>query len=69
MAPTPSAMAGLGARAPGFTLPDARGNRVALAEFAGAPATVVVFLCNHCPYVKHLKAALAEFAHAQALLP
>ena len=63
MALTPSTMAGLGARAPDFTLPDARGNPVALAEFAGAPATVVVFLCNHCPYVKHLKPALAEFAH------
>ena len=63
---TPSTMAGLGARAPDFTLPDARGNPVALAEFAGAPATVVVFLCNHCPYVKHLKPALAEFAHEYA---
>ena len=51
MALTPSTMAALGARAPDFTLPDARGNPVALAEFAGAPATVVVFLCNHCPYV------------------
>ena len=66
MALTPSTMAGLGARAPDFTLPDARGNPVALAEFAGAPATVVVFLCNHCPYVKHLKTALAEFAHEYA---
>ena len=66
MALTPSTMAGLGARAPDFTLPDARGNPVALAEFAGAPATVVVFLCNHCPYVKHLKPALAEFAHEYA---
>ena len=62
----PSTMAGPGARAPDFTLPDARGNPVALAEFAGAPATVVVFLCSHCPYVKHLKAALAEFAHEYA---
>lgn len=62
----PSTMAGPGARAPDFTLPDARGNPVALAEFAGAPATVVVFLCNHCPYVKHLKSALAEFAYEYA---
>ncbi|MCY4025355.1 MAG: thioredoxin family protein [Acidobacteria bacterium] len=59
---TPSTMLALGTRAPDFTLPDALGNRVALAEFAGAPATVIVFLCNHCPYVKHLKTALAEFA-------
>ena len=60
---TPSTMLALGTRAPDFTLPDAYGNPVALSEFAGAPATVVVFLCNHCPYVKHLKSALAEFAH------
>ena len=66
MALTPSTMVAIGARAPDFTLPDARGNPVALAEFAGAPATVVVFLCNHCPYVKHLKPALAEFAHEYA---
>ena len=59
---TPSTMLALGTRAPDFTLPDAYGNPVALAEFHGAPATVVVFLCNHCPYVKHLKVALADFA-------
>lgn len=60
---TPSTMLALGTRAPDFTLPDAYGNPVGLAEFAGAPATVIVFMCNHCPYVKHLKTALAEFAH------
>ena len=60
---TPSTMLDLGTRAPDFTLPDAYGNPVGLAEFAGAPATVIVFMCNHCPYVKHLKTALAEFAH------
>ena len=63
---TPSTMLELGTRAPDFTLPDAYGNPVALAEFAGAPATVVVFMCNHCPYVKHMKTALAEFAHEYA---
>ena len=63
---TPSTMLELGTRAPDFTLPDAYGNPVALAEFAGAPATVVVFMCNHCPYVKHLKTALAEFAQEYA---
>ena len=56
-------MLDLGTPAPDFTLPDAYGNQVALAEFRGAPATVIVFLCNHCPYVKHLKTALAELAH------
>ena len=39
---TPSTRAGLGARAPDFTLPDARGNPVALAEFAGAPVDTVL---------------------------
>ena len=63
---TPSTMLELGTRAPDFTLPDAYGNPVALAEFAGAPATVVVFMCNHCPYVKRLKTALAEFAQEYA---
>lgn len=63
---TASAMLPLGTQAPDFTLPDACGNPVALAEFAGAPATVIVFLCNHCPYVKHLKTALAAFAHEYA---
>ena len=45
--PTPSTMLDLGTRAPDFTLPDGYGNPVALAEFAGAPATVVIFMCNH----------------------
>jgi thiol-disulfide isomerase/thioredoxin len=34
---------------------------VSLHDFAGAPALVVAFLCNHCPYVQHLRRALAEF--------
>ena len=59
---TPSTMLDLGARAPDFMLPDANGNTIALAEFAGAPATVIVFMCNHCPFVKHLKAELTKFA-------
>ena len=59
---TPSTMLELGTVAPGFTLPDANGNRIGLVEFARAPATVIVFMCNHCPFVKHLKNELAEFA-------
>lgn len=59
---TPSTMLALGTRAPDFTLPDAHGKEVALKQPAGAPATVVIFMCNHCPYVKHLKKALATFA-------
>ena len=42
----------LGTPAPDFTLPDASGNIVSLADFAATPALVVVFMCNHCPYVQ-----------------
>ena len=44
---TPSTNAGARDAGAHFTLPDAYGNPVALAEFVGAPATVVVFMCNH----------------------
>lgn len=62
MALTPSTMLPLGTTAPDFQLPDTNGRWVALADFQGAPALVVVFMCNHCPYVKHLRAGLAQFA-------
>jgi len=52
----------LGTAAPDFHLPDTNGRRVSLADFPGAPALVVVFMCNHCPYVKHVRAGLAQFA-------
>jgi peroxiredoxin len=51
----------LGTPAPDFSLPDTAGNTVSLRDFAGAPALVVLFICNHCPYVKHIRAGLAEF--------
>jgi peroxiredoxin len=67
MALTPSTMLSLGTPAPEFTLPDTAGRQISLADFAAAPALVVVFMCNHCPYVKHLSAGLAQFAReAQA---
>lgn len=67
MVRTASTMLALGTRAPEFTLPRVEGGgAVSLREFAGAPATVVMFLCAHCPYVKHVAPALApltaEFA-------
>jgi len=62
MAVTPSSMLPLGTRAPDFSLPDTTGRLVRLADFAEAPALLVVFLCNHCPFVKHLRAGLARFA-------
>ena len=62
MALTPSTMTmPLGAKAPAFSLPNVDGRTVSLADFAGAPATVVMFICNHCPYVKHVAAGLAQF--------
>jgi len=50
----------LGTKAPDFTLPDTDGNMVSLRDFAGKDALLVMFICNHCPYVKHLKEALAK---------
>jgi peroxiredoxin len=52
----------LGTAAPDFTLPDTSGKAVALADFAKAPALLVAFICNHCPYVKHIRKGLADLA-------
>ncbi len=59
---TESTMMPLGTPAPDFALPDTDGRTVRLADFDRAPALLVVFLCNHCPYVKHIRQALAAFA-------
>jgi peroxiredoxin len=61
MALTPSTMLPLGTPAPDFALPDPAGRLVALADFQDAPGLVVVFMCNHCPYVRHLRGGLAQF--------
>jgi peroxiredoxin len=52
----------LGSEAPAFRLPDTHGKQVSLDDLADAPALLVAFICNHCPYVKHLKPGLAGFA-------
>jgi thiol-disulfide isomerase/thioredoxin len=62
MSLTPSTMLPLGESAPPFSLLDPDGKLVSLDDFADARAVVVAFICNHCPYVKHLKPALAKFA-------
>jgi len=62
MAETPSTMAPRGTLAPDFRLPDTNGRLVSLSDFAKAPALLVVFMCNHCPFVKHIRAGLAQFA-------
>ncbi len=59
---TPSLMPELGKPAPGFSLPDPDGRRVSLDDFAESRGLLVVFWCNHCPYVKHIKKAFARFA-------
>jgi peroxiredoxin len=53
-------MIALGTPAPTFELPDTNGKLVKLADFDAAPALVVVFMCNHCPYVKRVAAGLAS---------
>lgn len=62
MTVTPSTMSPLGTKAPEFELPDTEGEAVSLDDFEEARALLVVFMCNHCPYVKNLKEELAEFA-------
>ena len=62
MVSVPSTMMPLGTQAPPFSLPDTDGGTVSLDDFRDAPALLVMFICNHCPYVKHLREALADFA-------
>jgi peroxiredoxin len=57
-----STMLPLGTKAPDFRLPDTAGKAVSLADFENAAALVVVFMCNHCPYVKHIRGGLAQLA-------
>ncbi|MFO1424479.1 MAG: thioredoxin family protein [Candidatus Competibacteraceae bacterium] len=63
MAQTASTMLALGTPAPAFSLPEpATGRVVALADFQDAPALLVIFMCNHCPFVKHIREGLVRFA-------
>jgi peroxiredoxin len=57
-----STMLPLGTKAPEFRLPDTNGKMVSLQDFSRAPALLVVFICNHCPYVKHIRSGLAQLA-------
>jgi peroxiredoxin len=57
-----STMLPLGTPAPDFRLPDTQGRMVARDDFADAPALLVMFICNHCPFVKHIRDGLAQFA-------
>lgn len=63
MVQTPSTMLPLGTPAPPFRLPDTvSGSVLSLSELHAPVATVVMFICNHCPYVLHLRAGLAALA-------
>ena len=63
MALTPSNMLPLGTKAPDFSLPDiVSGGTITLGQIATRRATVVMFICNHCPYVKHVNAELVRVA-------
>jgi peroxiredoxin len=60
MARTPSTMLPLGTRAPDFDLLDYDGRRHRLSDFDQAPGLLVMFLCNHCPFVIHVREELAR---------
>jgi peroxiredoxin len=62
MSLTPSTMLPLGTTAPDFNLLDTGGRTVSPASFKDAPALLVIFMCNHCPYVIHIRAGLAQLA-------
>ena len=66
MALTPSTMLPLGKTAPDFHLPDTNGKTVSISDFKDKSALLVIFMCNHCPYVIHIRAGLAQLARDYA---
>jgi len=66
MSLTPSTMLPLGTVAPGFRLADTTGSFVADQDFNASRALVVMFICNHCPYVVHIREGLAFFGRDYA---
>ena len=63
MSKTPSTMLELGTKAPDFSLTDVVSNeKISLSDFDDYPALLVVFMCNHCPYVKNIRDAFVKFA-------
>jgi len=64
MSSTPSTMLDLGIKVPEFELPDAiGGNKVSLSDFSDKEAALIIFMCNHCPYVKQIKEGLVSLAN------
>ena len=67
MAATASTMLELGTKAPEFALPNVvSGKPVSLASFEGQRALLVMFICHHCPFVKHVKSELAQLGRDYA---
>lgn len=62
MVRTPSTMLPLGTQAPDFSLPDPDGTLVSLSDFSDDPVLLVAFICNHCPFVKHIAEGFAALA-------
>ena len=63
MARTPSTMLPLGTKAPDFSLPDTvSGKACSYGDLKGHLGTVVMFICNHCPFVKHVNPELVRLA-------
>ncbi len=60
MAVTPSTMLPLGTEAPDFALPDTTGRVVTRDSVRGPKGLLVMFICNHCPFVKHVRSELAR---------
>lgn len=61
MVKTASTMLPLGTKAPYFSLPNVDGKMISLDDFNSSRGLVVIFMCNHCPFVKHLRSGLAQF--------
>ena len=63
MAQTASTMLPLGTSASNFSLPEpATGRTLSLSDFQSAPALLIMVICNHCPFVKHIRQGLIQFA-------
>ena len=63
MVKTASTMRKLGAPAPDFRLLNVDGRMVGLSDFDDKPALLVIFMCNHCPFVKHVASGLTQLAN------
>src|SRR5258708_27602876 len=67
MSLTPSTMAPLGTKAPGFQLPDVvTGRVVGLSDFRTKKVLLVMFICQHCPYIQHIKKELSKLGRDYA---